>query len=71
MVKDPVCGMEVDEKTAKFTSVYKNKTYYFCSKACKEKFDNTISNLKKAGGGICCGDICFGICIEEEKEARK
>lgn len=66
MAKDPVCGMEVDEKKAKFTSTYKGKTYYFCAKACKEKFDNTLSNLKRAGRGI-----CFGVRIEEEKEARK
>ncbi len=59
MAKDPVCGMEVDEKKAKFTTDYKSKTYYFCSKACKDKFDATLNNLKKAGGGI-----CFGIRIE-------
>jgi hypothetical protein len=26
MAKDPVCGMEVDEKTAKITSNYRGKT---------------------------------------------
>ena len=36
--KDPVCGMEVDTAKA-LKSEYKNKTYYFCSKACKDKFD--------------------------------
>lgn len=39
MAKDPVCGMEVDEKKAKATTTYKGKTYYFCAKACKERFD--------------------------------
>jgi YHS domain-containing protein len=39
MVKDPVCGMIVDEKKAAATSVYKGATYYFCAKGCKEKFD--------------------------------
>jgi Cu+-exporting ATPase len=39
MAKDPVCGMEVDEKSAAATSEYKGQTYYFCAKACKEKFD--------------------------------
>ncbi|MGQ9629109.1 MAG: YHS domain-containing protein [bacterium] len=29
MAKDPVCGMEVDEKKAAATSTYKDKTYYF------------------------------------------
>ena len=34
----PVCGMEVDPKTAP-KSVYKDKTYYFCSAAHKTDFD--------------------------------
>jgi len=39
MAKDPVCNMNVDEKKAAATSAYKGKTYYFCAKGCKEKFD--------------------------------
>ena len=39
MAKDPVCNMNVDEKKAAATSVYKGSSYYFCSKLCKEKFD--------------------------------
>jgi YHS domain-containing protein len=39
MAKDPVCKMNVDERTAKFKSDYKGKTYYFCSAACKSTFD--------------------------------
>jgi YHS domain-containing protein len=39
MVKDPVCGMTVDEKTAKLKSEYKGKTYYFCNQTCKSSFD--------------------------------
>ncbi|MBS7619182.1 YHS domain-containing protein [Candidatus Bathyarchaeota archaeon] len=39
MVKDVVCNMEVDEKRAKWKSEYDGKTYYFCAKTCKEKFD--------------------------------
>jgi len=39
MAKDPVCNMNVDEKKAAATSNYKGKTYYFCAKVCKEKFD--------------------------------
>ncbi len=37
-VTDPVCGMKVDSKTA-LKSVHAGKTYYFCSKEDKEKFD--------------------------------
>lgn len=36
---DPVCHMTVNKSTAKFTSVYNGKTYYFCSSYCKAKFD--------------------------------
>ena len=39
MAIDPICGMTVDEKTAKFTSEYKEKNYYFCAPGCKKKFD--------------------------------
>jgi len=38
MAKDPVCGMEVDEKKA-VTTEYKGKVYYFCCLACKAAFD--------------------------------
>ncbi len=39
---DPVCGMIVDEARAAatgLTSLFRGKTYYFCSKECKAKFD--------------------------------
>lgn len=39
MAKDPVCGMEVDEKKAAATAEYQNKTYYFCAQACKRAFE--------------------------------
>jgi YHS domain-containing protein len=39
MAKDPVCGMEVDEKAAAATSEHKEKTYYFCAVGCKDEFD--------------------------------
>jgi len=39
MAKDPVCGMSVDEKTAKFKSGHMGKTYYFCCQMCKTTFD--------------------------------
>ncbi len=39
MVKDPVCGMTIDEKTAAATSEYQGQTIYFCAPICKKKFD--------------------------------
>jgi len=39
MAKDPVCGMQVDEKQAAGKSEYQGKTYYFCFPGCKQRFD--------------------------------
>jgi YHS domain-containing protein len=39
MAIDPVCHMTIDERTAKFTSVYNGKTYYFCAPGCKKAFE--------------------------------
>lgn len=38
-VKDPVCGMMVDDKGAAATSEYNGQRYFFCSKDCKLEFD--------------------------------
>jgi Cu+-exporting ATPase len=37
-VKDPVCGMPVDQKTAKFRAEFRSKPYFFCSAGCHDKF---------------------------------
>ncbi len=39
MAIDPICKMEVDEKNAKWTSVYDGKRYFFCAPGCKRMFD--------------------------------
>jgi YHS domain-containing protein len=39
MAKDPVCGMDVDEKTAPAKSEYNGQTFYFCAPGCKVSFD--------------------------------
>ncbi len=39
MERDVVCGMQVEPAKAAGTSEYDGKTYYFCSKGCKAKFD--------------------------------
>ena len=39
MAKDPVCGMNFRDEEAEATFMYKGKTYYFCSEACKEEFE--------------------------------
>jgi len=37
--KDPVCGMDVDPKTAAGKTEYQGQVYYFCSLGCKRAFD--------------------------------
>ena len=44
---DPVCKMQVDEKTAAAKSTYQGRDYYFCAKACKTKFDNNPEQYLK------------------------
>ncbi|MEO8073329.1 MAG: heavy metal translocating P-type ATPase [Acidobacteriota bacterium] len=38
-VKDPVCGMVIDEKTARGTSEFQGEMYHFCSENCLETFN--------------------------------
>ncbi len=47
MAIDPVCGMDVDEKSAKLKSEYKGKTYYFCAPGCKKMFDKDPEKFLK------------------------
>lgn len=56
MTQDPVCRMNVDESKAAATSLNKGKTYYFCSKNCKERFDKEPEKYVKepAGHGQSC-----------------
>jgi YHS domain-containing protein/ElaB/YqjD/DUF883 family membrane-anchored ribosome-binding protein len=59
MAKDPVCNLEVDEKTI-WQSTYQNKTYYFSSAECKADFDRdparysagATSKMAEAGGAL-------------------
>ena len=37
--RDPVCGMTVDSATAEAESTYGSHHFYFCSKACRDRFD--------------------------------
>lgn len=39
MVRDVVCGMDIESSTAAATSEYKGNTYFFCSNGCKRDFD--------------------------------
>jgi YHS domain-containing protein len=47
MVRDPVCGMLVDEKNPPAKTKYKNKDYYFCMEGCKREFEKNPENYTK------------------------
>lgn len=47
-VKDLVCGMLIDPKTAAARSDYMGKTYYFCAPGCKKAFDADPAKYVKA-----------------------
>lgn len=56
MTIDPVCGMDVDDKTAQFKSEHMGKTYYFCSQSCKAVFEK--NPIKFMGEGSHKHDSC-------------
>lgn len=39
MVKDPVCGEQVNERASVETTKVGNQSFYFCSVACKKQFE--------------------------------
>lgn len=57
MIKDPVCGMEIEGE--EFAFEFEGKKYYFCSAGCRDKFKNSpgkfsqkyIYDLVIIGGG--------------------
>lgn len=51
MARDPVCGMEIDEKSAAAQYEYKHKIYYFCAQGCKVAFEKDPEKYLKATQG--------------------
>ena len=47
--RDPVCNMEVDERSAAARSEYNGQAYYFCSQNCKNRFDQNPQQYVKLG----------------------
>jgi Cu+-exporting ATPase len=43
MVKDLVCGMEIEEAKSGATYDYEGRTYYFCAPECKDQFIDLMS----------------------------
>jgi len=67
MVRDPVCGMEVDPKTTRWSMEYRGAVYYFCSEKCLSDFAADPDKYLRGGsggqthdhGGMggCCGGV--------------
>ena len=38
MVIDPVCGMQVDSRTARYSFPAGERIYWFCSEGCRAEF---------------------------------
>jgi Cu+-exporting ATPase len=49
LVKDVVCGMDVDPETAAAKSEHGGTTYYFCSEGCKLEFDANPGKFLNGG----------------------
>lgn len=47
MPRDPVCGIILNEKTAKYKITHDGEKYYFCSVKCKKKFKRNRSKFAK------------------------
>ena len=48
--KDPVCGMAVDRNLSTAASVYRGRTYYFCSASCRDNFEKEPAKYVAAPG---------------------
>ncbi len=49
MVKDPVCGMTIEESNAAATEEYQGSTLYFCSDSCHSKFQANPAQYVQPG----------------------
>lgn len=55
-VTDPVCGMGINKKEAKFSKEIDGQKYYFCSQNCQDKFDadpKKYASKEDHAGGCC------------------
>ena len=80
MALDPVCAMTVTPEKAAGTSVYKGETVYFCSPACKRRFDEDPEKFmapgakevgaKRPAHELAKDPIC-GMVVEKDKSLKK
>ena len=43
MVKDLLCGIEIEETKSRATYDYEGGTYYFCALECRDQFLNLVN----------------------------
>ncbi len=55
MARDPVCGMQVEEKKATATATDQGKTYYFCAGGCKKAFEKNPEKYVNVHAGAHAG----------------
>ncbi|MGA7475760.1 MAG: YHS domain-containing protein [Thermoplasmata archaeon] len=41
-VKDPVCGMKIEDSTAAAWGTYGGVPVFFCSEACRRSYERTL-----------------------------
>ena len=48
-IVDPVCGMKVQPQSAKASTVFRERTYYFCSTKCQARFKESPETYADGG----------------------
>lgn len=86
MVKDPVCGMDIDPANAAGKSLHKGQEIYFCSLKCKERFDKVPGSFMNtgetarpkremvpagAGATVTAKDPICGMVVDKRKSLKK
>ncbi len=56
-MKDPICGMYVDERTAMIKKNVRGTTYYFCSESCLRQFEKPEVELARLKVLACVGAV--------------
>jgi len=46
-VKDPVCGMTIEDSAAAARGTYGGQTVFFCSEACRRTYERTHGSPAK------------------------
>jgi len=60
MVRDLVCGREMDETKARASCDYEGQTYYFCAETCRDQFIDLFSPQMNVLRGTREGALTFG-----------